>query len=128
MSDTLGKNLARFALQALEDLAQPYTTDLVVSYRTAELYAEVMNAGYHALYLLDVFDRQLYFFDETRPIEGTNIPWVRSRITWFQVGPIASITAPGELHPELWVGGYDGSWSFGNTVLNETVNAPDLLK
>jgi hypothetical protein len=37
------------------------------------------------------------------------------------------ITAPGELHPELWVGGYDGKWSFGQMILTEQENKPDLM-
>ncbi len=122
--DALGNNLAVFALTALDD-AQTFTT-APISYRTAELYAQVDNTGYHALYLLDVFDRRLYFFDETKQIGPGNIPWVRTRETYLQVGPVATITAPGELHPELFVGGYDGSWSFGNEILPEPVNAPDL--
>lgn len=123
-ADALGNNLALFALTAL-DQAQTYTT-APVSYRTAELYAQVDNTGYHALYLLEVFDRALFFFDPEQQIGPGNLPWVRTRETYWQVGPVASITAPGELHPELFVGGYDGSWSFGNEILPEPVNAPDL--
>lgn len=124
-SDALGRNLAQFAIDTLADEGETFT-DLPLSYRTTELYAQVENFGYHTLYLLDVFSRQLFFFDESKPIDETNIPYVRTRITYWQVGPVASITAPGELHPELWVGGYDGSWSFGNEILPEPVNAPDL--
>jgi hypothetical protein len=123
-ADVLGNNLAIFALGALDE-AQSFTT-APLSYRTAEVYAQVDNTGYHALYLLDVFDRRLYFFDETKPLGGDNTPWVRTRETFLQIGPVATITAPGELHPELFVGGYDGSWSFGNEILPEPVNAPDL--
>src|SRR5262245_34987209 len=106
-ADTAGRRLAQFALDALdEDAAEVASAPL--SYRTAELWAEVDNAGYHTLYLLDVFDRELYFFDPSKPIEGDNIPWLRTRETYLQIGPVATITAPGELHPELFVGGYDG--------------------
>ena len=42
-----------------------------------------------------------------------NEPWLPVRATFAQIGPLAFVTAPGELHPELWVGGYDGSWSWG---------------
>ncbi|MBP6841062.1 MAG: hypothetical protein KA190_27445, partial [Kofleriaceae bacterium] len=49
------------------------------------------------------------------------------RTTYLQVGPLALITAPGELHPELWVGGYDGSWSWGWPLLDPSKpNTPDL--
>jgi hypothetical protein len=49
------------------------------------------------------------------------------RATYLQVGPFALITCPGELHPELWVGGYDGSWSWGWPIMDTTKpNTPDL--
>mgnify|MGYP007013255674 CR=1 FL=1 len=33
----------------------------------------------------------------------------------------------GELHPELWVGGYDGSWSWGQPIVDTTMpNSADL--
>ena len=36
------------------------------------------------------------------------------------------MAAPGELHPELWVGGYDGSWSWGYPLYDNT--KPNLPK
>jgi hypothetical protein len=47
-----------------------------------------------------------------------NEPWIPMRATYLQVGPLAIITCPGELHPELWVGGYDGSWSWGWPIMD----------
>jgi hypothetical protein len=56
-----------------------------------------------------------------------NTPWLPLRSTYLQIGPLGIVTAPGELHPELWVGGYDGSWSWGWPIEDTTKpNTADL--
>ena len=121
-----GTNVALLALSSLATSGED-TTDTTLLVRDKEVYAQVENAGYHFLRDLGVFNRQFYMYDPMTPIGPGNIPSLRSQISYLQVGPMAMITAPGELHPELWVGGYDGSWSFGQNILNETENAPDLM-
>jgi hypothetical protein len=69
----------------------------------------------------------VFGYDPTLPIDETNLPWVRSRVTFLQVGPVATVTAPGELHPDLWVGTRDPRWSWGQPPLTPMQpNAPDL--
>jgi hypothetical protein len=97
-------------------------------FREKEIFARVDNIRYHFAQQLGLFDRQFYMYDPQKPIGPGNIPHARSQVAYLQVGPLAMITAPGELHPELWVGGYDGGWSFGQPIINEVVNAPDLSK
>ena len=126
-AEAVGTNAARLGLEALADAVEA-VGELPISYRTAELYARVDNVFYHVLILTGLGDRQMYFYDPSAAIDENNIPYVRSRSTYLQIGPVATITAPGELCPELWVGGYDGSWSWGEAILEETVNAPDLAQ
>ena len=52
-------------------------------------------------------------YNPDEPIDEGNLPWLPLRATYLQIGPLGLVTAPGELHPELWVGGYDGSWTLG---------------
>ena len=54
-----------------------------------------------------------------------NTPWIPLRSTFVQIGPLGIVTAPGELHPELWVGGYDGTWSWGWPLLNHAGTCSD---
>jgi len=122
-----GRRVARLALQAMRDTGTDFSTNLAVSYRTAPIFAQVENKAYHLLFRAGIFNRELYGWDTARAPEPGNFPWVRSRVTYLQVGPVATITAPGELHPELWIG-YDTQWSWGQPVLTETVNAPDLSR
>jgi hypothetical protein len=120
-----GTNVGKLALDALAKSGEDAAAfDITV--RSKELYARVDNIGYQFAFQLGVLDRQLYNWDESMPVSETNTPELKSRITYLQVGPLAMITNPGELHPELWVGGYDGSWSWGQNIVNEAENAPDL--
>jgi hypothetical protein len=122
----LGRNVARLALQALARDGTDIEGTTPLSYRTAPLSARVENTGYALYFNSGVFDRELFGHDTSRPLGRTNFAWVRSRVTYLQVGPVATVTAPGELHPELWVGTRDLRWSWGRPVLTETENRPDL--
>ncbi len=123
-----GRAMGRMALDAITahgtDVA---SSDLSLSYRTAAIAAQVENVGYQGFYLTNIFSRDLLAFDPALPFGPDNIPWVRSRVTYLQVGPVATITAPGELHPDLWVGTRDTRWSWGQPTLTPMQpNEPDL--
>jgi len=125
-AEIVGTNVGRLTLQALQRDATE-TREVALSYRTAPLHAAVENIGYGIFYNMGIFDRELFNFNPRLPVGANNRAWVRSRVTYFQVGPVAVITAPGELHPELWVG-FDPRWSWGQTTLREMPNAPDLTQ
>jgi hypothetical protein len=122
-----GTNVAKLALRALADQGQD-AAELGITMRSLPIDVQIDNLGYHLLGNLGIFDRQFYNADPAQPLGPENLPWAKTQITYLQVGPMAMITAPGELHPELWVGGYDGSWSWGQSMLNEVVNAPDMAE
>jgi hypothetical protein len=124
-SDALGRNLGRLALATLSD-AEPVAAP-TVAFRTGLLDAAVENTFYHVASLVGVFDRQFHGHDPSKPLGGTNIPYVESRTTYFQIGSVGVITAPGELHPELAIGGYDGSRRYGAPLVEpDNPNPPDL--
>jgi len=141
-SDALGRNLGRLALETITDSTKTTDyTDLNLVFRTGMLDLAVENVFYHVAGLVGVFDRPFHGYDETKPIGETNIPYIESRVSYLQVGPIGMITAPGELHPELAIGGYDGSMSWGEDMIDsnnpkppDVANAPqgpylnDLIK
>jgi hypothetical protein len=124
-AEAAGTNVALLALGALANNGED-AADTGIVYREKEIFAQVDNLGYHLLAGIGVFNRTFVMYDPTIPIGPGNIPFARSQVSYLQVGPMAMITAPGELHPELWVGGYDGSYSYGNNMINETENTPDL--
>ena len=119
-----GRNVGALALRALaSDGVEASVT--AVSYRTAPIHCRTENTLYGILYSQRTIERELFNYNERRAIGAGNYPWVRSRVTYLQVGPVAMISAPGELHPELWIG-TDPRWSWGRPTLTETVNRPDL--
>ena len=125
-AELVGTNVARLALQAIQRDGQE-VSDTAIRYRTAPLNARVENIGYGIFYNMGIFDRELFAWDSHMPLGPDNYAWVRSRVTYLQIGPVAAITAPGELHPELWVG-FDTRWSWGQTRVTEMTNAPDFSR
>ena len=125
--EALGTNLARRSLQILRDEGET-VSELPLSYRTARFHAQINNTGFQVAFIVGLLaPHPLVGYDPNQSIAPGNEPWIPMRATYLQVGPLAIITCPGELHPELWVGGYDGSWSWGWPIMDTTKpNTPDL--
>jgi hypothetical protein len=113
MDQAIGTNAAARALTALAQNGES-VGELPLSVKSAVFHARIENTYFHVAFLIDLLgDHPLVGYDPEEPIDVGNYPWVPVRATYVQVGPLGLVTAPGELHPELWVGGYDGSWSWG---------------
>ncbi|HVV86773.1 MAG TPA: hypothetical protein VHE35_27130 [Kofleriaceae bacterium] len=125
--EALGLNLGERALELLRDEAES-VSDLPLSYRSATFHARVDNVGFQVAFIIHLLAPHAFAgYDPQQAIGPTNTPWLPMSATYLQVGPLAIVTCPGELHPELWVGGYDGSWSWGWPIMDATKpNAPDL--
>jgi len=125
--EALGTNLARRSLEILRDDGET-VSELPLSYRTARFHAQINNTGFQVAFIIGLLaPHPLVGYDPAQPVAPGNEPWIPLRATYLQVGPLAIITCPGELHPELWVGGYDGSWSWGWPIMDTTKpNTPDL--
>jgi hypothetical protein len=125
-AELVGTNVARLALAAIQRNGME-VSDTALSYRTAPLNARVENIGYGIFFNMGIFERELFAWNPAQALGPDNFAWVRSRVTYFQVGPVAAITAPGELHPELFVG-FDARWSWGQTRMTQTANPPDYSR
>lgn len=56
-------------------------------------------------------------------------PWVRTEVSRIDLGPVRLLGMPGELFPELVVGGYDGRFRFGHDLITPgNPNPPDLSR
>ncbi len=132
-AEAAGRTVAVLGLRALQTAQLGMDSGLIrgataVSYRTAKIYARILNRVYWLGFQFMVVDRELAYFNRRYPPSLTNIPWAESRVSYLQVGPVATITAPGELHPELWVGAMDMRWSFGLPRVSEVENPPDFAR
>jgi hypothetical protein len=124
----LGTNLAQFTLDLLATEAE-LVSDFPIAYRTARFAARMDNVGFHVAYLVGILAPHAAIgWDPGQTISETNRPWLPFRATFLQIGPLGFVTVPGELHPELWVGGYDcDAWTFGYPCVDETQpNLPDF--
>jgi hypothetical protein len=135
----IGENLAVGALKAIQGETEPADV-LPIEYRTKIVHLVIENYGYHAMIYNDVFHitRRDYGFDRTKPISENNTPNFDTEISWLRLGPAQAILAPGEMTPELAIGGYDGShtpecaydWETQRGTLSraDNPNPPDLSK
>jgi hypothetical protein len=126
--EALGTNAAAKALTALADTGES-VSELPLALKTAAYNARIDNTYFHVAFLIELLGpHALIGYNPDDPIEEGNLPWMPIRTSFLQVGPLGLVTAPGELHPELWVGGYDGSWSWGYPMLmdDQKPNLPNF--
>jgi len=127
MDQALGTNAAAVALTALRDKGES-TSDLPLSFKSAKFYARVDNLGIQVYFILGILGpHPTAGYNPDEPIDDTNTPWLPLRATFLQIGPLGLVTTPGELHPELWVGGYNGEWSFGWPLLQHAGKCADTM-
>ncbi len=118
-ADTIGQLIGELALEALAQGEPISAPQLEFAVQTFE--AEVINDAFKLLFNEGIFDREV--------VERDGTQFVRSEMGIIELGPLRMITIPGELLPELAVGGYDGSQMFTSEVPlidPENPNPPDL--
>lgn len=110
---TVGDQLAYYCLNALGPSGGS-TTDMTAAlgFRTRTFFVDVQNTAFHLAIIMSLFDRVGYNWDpEMVLIPGENEPDLLTEVTVIDVGRATMITAPGELDPSLFLGGYDGEYT-----------------
>lgn len=75
--------------------------------------------------LLSIPIRHLLFF----PLPEKDRPWVETEVSRVRLGRVDILGIPGELFPELAVGGFDGSRSFGRPFIKpDNPNPPQVAR
>ncbi|MEZ4701811.1 MAG: hypothetical protein R2834_15845 [Rhodothermales bacterium] len=129
----LGVILSQLTENALSN-ATSETPDTIV-WRSREVRLPVENAGFQYLFAAGVLDRTLEDaggapLDAYRPGEPA---FVRTEMAYVRLGGVSLLTVPGELLPELAIGGYDGRftpggeaglWSPDNEGIEDLAGAP----
>jgi hypothetical protein len=119
-----GETAALDALTALRTSGET-ATDPDLSFATKVFRLPIQNVGYHAMFLTGVFyggctfpvggvtrpRRCIYDFNEAGQLSPDNLPHVETEVGLVNIGPAQAVTVPGELLPEWFIGGYDGSRS-----------------
>ena len=100
----LGERVAWAALDGLGD-ATARTGDLSFSLR--ELVVGLSNLQFHVAVLsLDLFDRNVVNWRHDDGFNDGNEPRLITSVARVQIGPITFVTVPGEMFPEVFVGGF----------------------
>jgi hypothetical protein len=128
-AEAIGHVMASQALDALAVASVETAPDLTL--RATEVFLPIHNFAFQAMFLMGVFERDAYNYDPEAPLDQFNVPELKTEMDFLGVGPIRILSVPGELLPELAVGGFDGSHTnIGNSedpiVDLEQPNAPDL--
>ncbi len=127
---TVGEQVGWLVLDALGPDGGSVTDETAsLGFRNRSFFVRVQNLGYHVAILSELFDRQAYHWDPDLTIRpGDNEPDILSEVAVLDIGRAQLITAPGELHPELFVGGYDGSFTPDGMeiVAPDNPNPPEL--
>jgi hypothetical protein len=125
---------AMYAARAVASLALDALANSSVTEDTMELgftyekfRVHIENRGYHLYLLLGVLQREVFNYTPGTPITDGNYPEVDSEAMHLRLGRAEVITCPGELFPEFYLGGYDGSYAGTWPLIDTTeANPPDL--
>ena len=110
-AQAIGRLLAVSALRALDGSTAPEET-LDLQWVRARLSLTVENYAYHAMLLNRTFrDRETHGYDPTLPMDLGNFPQMWTEVSWLKLGRAQVLTFGGEPFPELFLGGYDGSFT-----------------
>jgi len=105
--DAFGKVMAEMAMDAIDEA--PEVTDLSISVTSSVFELPIDNFGFQGMFLSGILERETYSWNSDEIASDDNKPHVRTEIAHIQLGPISFMTVPGEIFPELLIGGYDGS-------------------
>lgn len=120
-ADSVGQLLGEMALDAIamgEEITGP-----ALRFAAKRFRAGVRNTNFKLMFDLGVLDREVFNGDVPGEEE------VETEMALVELGPIQMLTVPGELLPELSIGGYDGSHinAAGKPIVKpDNVNPPKL--
>ncbi len=128
-AQAIGHTMATQALEALSGAS--VEADPKLSLRAAELYFPIHNYAFQAMFLMGVFDREAFNYNPDINLDDYNVPELKSEIDLLDVGPLRMLSVPGELLPELAIGGFDGSHTntgdYAEPIVDlDQANAPNL--
>ena len=128
-AEAIGQSLATLALRGLANATPAEDPELRLL--ATELFLPIDNHSFQAMFLMGVFDRETFNYDKQANLTDSNIPEVLTEMDLIDIGPVRMLSVPGELLPELAIGGYDGSHTnigdYTDPIVNlDRENAADL--
>jgi hypothetical protein len=106
-AQALGHMMATAGLEALD--GADVVADPSLKVTVARMTFPIDNTAFQAMFLMGVFEREAFNYDPDEPLDDYNVPELATEVNVIDVGPIRMLTVPGEILPELAIGGFDGS-------------------
>lgn len=125
--DVMGAVMTEMAEQAIAGGSQSTAPTIAAAASVFKL--PVDNWGFQGMFLSGIIGRETYDWDPSKIIDDENVPYVETEMAWIKIGDLELLTVPGELFPEVAIGGYDGSriGDPSNSLVDpENKNPPDL--
>jgi hypothetical protein len=105
--DVMGAVMTEMAEQAIAGGSQ--STEPTIAAAASVFKLPVDNWGFQGMFLSGIIGRETYDWDPSKIIDDENVPYVETEMAWIRIGELELLTVPGELFPEVAIGGYDGS-------------------
>ncbi|MCK6511995.1 hypothetical protein L6R29_18795 [Myxococcota bacterium] len=123
----LGSRLAIKTTEALKQAAPVETASIRLWSREVRL--PVDNTVFLLAFAGGLIQREIYDYDKSKSIGPNNPGKVQTEIAVIRIGGLSFYSMPGEVDPELLVGGFDGAYSFGKPLVgSKNENPPNLSK
>ncbi len=131
-AEAIGRGVGAFVARAMDpakggDVVTESAPRL--EFRVARFPVHVENVYLITAGELGLIPRDFYGADENKPKGIGNAPIIDTEMAYIRIGEHVSImTMPGELLPELFIGGYDGSAAKNWLFIDESeLNAPPVM-
>lgn len=121
--DVIGALVGELAIDAVTQGTQVDEVDLAIGAQSMRL--PVDNIGFQVMFNLGNFDHRTAYNFEDPSLEDAEIA---TEMDILKLGPVRMVTWPGEVHPEVVLGGKNGEFTPANTDIidPDNVNPPDL--
>jgi len=105
----MGHKLAKIGLEALASDAAEVVESGTLTVRSKQMDVPIYNTQFHVALLFGLFDRLVHRYDPDALITAgddqtpMNLPHARTEVNRITIGPLAMISVPGEIFPEVAV-------------------------
>jgi hypothetical protein len=140
----VGEDIAGRSLKALSASRDVYQSPTVM-FSSAAVRVPVENSRYLALLRALTFGHRLYDVHGSElatwktywyplrhllrfPLPDDLRPWVETEVSLVRLGPVKILGVPGEMFPELAIGGYTGAYRYGYPLSGPTNPNPPQVK
>ena len=133
----MGEKLAKMGIEALASDAAELVENAELTVRVKRLDVPIHNTQFHVALLFGLFDRLIHNYDSNALITPgddrtpMNLPHARTEVNRIVLGPLALLSVPGEIFPEVAVvDSLKAPYPYtpeGSPIVSEgNVNPPDI--